>query len=236
MIAYASTTNTNQAGLNTLDLILNAGIVAKFVLLILLFCSIVSWAIIFMKSKQIKKSSLESKKFLDMFWRATDLEEVFIKVDQYEGAFLAHLFQEAYRELKKLGQTKKIALENLTRTLNRATLNEIENLESSINILASIGSTAPFIGLFGTVWGIMDSFQNIGSTGSANLAIVAPGISEALIATAAGLVVAIPAVLAYNYFVGKIKTINSEMESFSQDFLNLIQRNTLINHDLEKEM
>ncbi|HRK02296.1 MAG TPA: MotA/TolQ/ExbB proton channel family protein [Oligoflexia bacterium] len=148
-----------------------------------------------------------------------------------QGA-VAAVFKAGYKELKKISQidarnvrTESIA--NIHRALGRTALAETHGLEKMVGFLATIGSAAPFVGLFGTVWGIMNSFQGIGATGNANLAVVAPGISEALIATAAGLAAAIPSVMAYNYFVGRIKSIATEMDTFSQDFLNIVQRSML---------
>jgi biopolymer transport protein TolQ len=118
------------------------------------------------------------------------------------------------------------AADNVARALRRATTQETQRLERYLTFLATTGSTAPFIGLFGTVWGIMDSFRGIGLTGSASLAVVAPGISEALVATAIGLVAAIPAVMGYNHFVNKVNVLTGEMDNFSQEFLNIVQRIT----------
>ena len=122
-------------------------------------------------------------------------------------------------------QTELGGIENVSRALRRATNSEITRLEKYLTFLATTGSTSPFIGLFGTVWGIMTAFEGIGKTGSASLAVVAPGIAEALIATAIGLVAAIPAVMAYNHFQNKIRVLINEMDSFSTEFLNIVQRN-----------
>jgi biopolymer transport protein TolQ len=157
-------------------------------------------------------------------------------VDRFTSSPLTVLFNEGYGELKKLvdsdGKNDGGALstdlggiENVSRALRRATNSEITRLEKYLTFLATTGSTSPFIGLFGTVWGIMTAFEGIGKTGSASLAVVAPGIAEALIATAIGLVAAIPAVMAYNHFQHKIRVLVKEMDNFSTEFLNIVQRN-----------
>jgi biopolymer transport protein TolQ len=158
------------------------------------------------------------------------------QLDRFTDSPLAVLFSEGFSELKKLMEkgderedpevisTDLGGIDNISRALRRATTSEITRLEKYLTFLATTGSTAPFIGLFGTVWGIMTAFKGIGETGSASLAVVAPGIAEALIATAVGLVAAIPAVMGYNHFQHKIKVLISEMDSFSTEYLNIVQR------------
>lgn len=220
--------------LSALDLVLHAGLMVKFVLLSLLASSVLSWTVIVMKNKTLKLARKQSQAFLNTFWYGQDLEEIFSKSEQYPHSPVANVFKAGFKELKKLSQldgkneaVKGEGIENVARALNRATMAEISALESRVGLLATVGSATPFIGLFGTVWGIMNSFQGIGAMGSANLAVVAPGISEALIATAAGLAAAIPAVMFYNYFVGRIKMLATEMDTFSQDFLNIVQRSLM---------
>ncbi len=225
------TTAHQTINLGALDLILNSGPVAKLVFFILVMASLVSWGLIISKFKTLKKAKLETKQFLDFFWHAKDLEEVLTKSEKLNTSPVASVFRSGYRELKKLTQVRKPndgfdneSIHNIARALNRSTLNEISLLESKVSILGTVASSTPFIGLFGTVWGIMNSFQSIGAMGSANLAVVAPGISEALITTAAGLGAAIPAVIAYNAILSQIKTLATEMDAFGQDFLNIVQR------------
>lgn len=209
------------------DLILQAGPVVKLVLLILVLFSIYSWAIIFTKKLQLTKMSILNSKFLDLFWQAASLDAVFADVERFHGSSLAPVFKAGYTELQKIADGKGVTggIENIERALRKATDNEISNIEGRTAFLATVASTGPFIGLFGTVWGIMAAFQNIGATGAASLATVAPGISEALIATAIGLAAAIPAAVGYNYFVGKFKKQDLEMSNFTADFLNIIKRN-----------
>jgi len=216
-----------------LELILGAGPVVKLVLLILAYFSVVSWAIILLKFRIIRRAIVESERFLDFFWAKKNFEAIGQGLKDFSHSPLAVLFREAYRELMRgqrggengggpaadLGRA-----DNVARALRRATTSETQRLEKYLTFLATTGSTAPFIGLFGTVWGIMDSFHGIGKTGSASLAVVAPGISEALIATAIGLVAAIPAVVAYNHFVSKVNVLTGEMDNFCQEFLNIVQR------------
>lgn len=211
-----------QASLSAWTLILDASPLVKLVLLTLLAASVITWAIIIQKSKNLKAIKIADQKFLDAFWSAQTLEEISDQITNYEGSVVARVFSSGYRELRKMVIPE---ISNLERSLHRAHSMQLDDMEKHVDWLATTASAAPFIGLFGTVWGIMNSFQNIGATGSASLSVVAPGISEALIATAVGLAAAIPAAIAYNSILGKIKRISLEMEVFSQEFLNMIQRN-----------
>lgn len=228
-----SITPAANNSMNMLDLVLHSGPTAKLVFLSLMLCSVFSWAIILSKRRTLRIAHDSSQAFLKMFWQAQDLEEIFLKSDAFARAPIGQMFRSGFRELKKLSaQSANIlqepaALDNISRALSRTTMTELESLEVRVGILATIASAAPFIGLFGTVWGIMDSFQSIGLTGSANLAVVAPGISEALVNTAAGLFAAIPALVAYNLFQGRLKSMGVLMDTFHQDLLNLIQRSIL---------
>ena len=223
----------------------NASLVVKFVLLLLLFFSVMSWAIIIIKIRYIRKAFKESDIFVDYFWKSRDLASAFSKAKQLGGSPVARIFRIGYAELRKLstGSTTgdgPVAEErapslrhgfsgtdNVKRALRRAINTEMTRVTQMVPFLATTGNTTPFIGLFGTVWGIMGSFHGIGQRGSASLAVVAPGISEALVATAAGLAVAIPAVIAFNHFMQKIRVIESELHSFSADFLNILDRDIL---------
>jgi biopolymer transport protein TolQ len=212
------------------------GLVVKLVLAILVYFSVVSWAIIFYKLKQVHSANRESEKFLDFFWKTKRFDAINTQLSSFENSPLTTLFSEGYGELTKLADkrdekheqngisTELGGIDNIARALRRAMTSEITRLEKYLTFLATTGSTAPFIGLFGTVWGIMTAFKGIGETGSASLAVVAPGIAEALIATAIGLVAAIPAVMGYNHFQNKIKVLIAEMDSFSTEFLNIVQR------------
>lgn len=225
-----------------LNMILDAGLMVKFVLLLLLFFSVVSWAIIFMKYRSIKKVKRENDMFLDIYMKSNKISDIFPEAKKYKHSCIAEVFQAGYAELVKitkafrgstsaketdessLPQLEMKGIDNVERALNRACSSEATKLESTLGFLATTGSASPFIGLFGTVWGIMDTFRGIGTRGSATLAVVAPGISEALIATAAGLAAAIPAVIFYNYYLNTIKNISTEMDNFASEVLNIIER------------
>lgn len=217
----------NAEGL--IDLFLQAGTVGKLVLLLLALASVYSWAIIFMKWRSIRRADAENEMFLNAFWHSKNIEEIFTKSAKFERSPVASVFKSGFKELKKLSgmETKDLAMENINRAMLRASNNEISMLERNVSWLATIASAAPFVGLFGTVLGIMNSFREIGASGAANLAVVAPGISEALIATAAGIGAAIPAVVAYNHFAGLIKRQAVDMDSFSHDFINIVRRSVL---------
>jgi biopolymer transport protein TolQ len=228
-------------------MITNAGTVVQLVLLLLLSFSVTSWAIIIVKYRYIKRSFKQSTEFTDFFWKSRDLSNAFAKAKQLHGSPLARIFRIGYLELKKSSQTgqpveaessdnsgnslpfntKFTGIDNVKRALRRATNTEMTRMTQMVPFLATTGNTAPFIGLFGTVWGIMNSFSGIGQRGSASLAVVAPGISEALVATAAGLAAAIPAVIAFNFFTNKIRIVETELHSFAADFLNIIERDIL---------
>ena len=227
------------------DLILYSGPVVKAVLLILLFFSIFSWAIIFAKLRLVRLADSESRSFLRIFWEGKQFASIFAESKKLRHSPTAEIFRAAYLELTKLSQAKSnpdssrkssdptsfsmelSGVENINRAMRQALTSELTKLERALGFLATTGSTTPFIGLFGTVWGIMDAFRGIGARGSATLAVVAPGISEALIATAAGLAAAIPAVVAYNYYINRIKVLSAQMENFSSELLNIIERHFL---------
>jgi biopolymer transport protein TolQ len=234
-----------QSEIDIIQLLSNAGLMVRFVLLLLLFFSVMSWTIIIIKWRYIHRAIKESAQFTDYFWKSRDLAGAYAKAKQLTGCPLARIFRIGYVELRKVSQSAQpvrggddsrrtsamtgriSAGDNVKRSLRRAINSETTRMTQMVPFLATTGNTTPFIGLFGTVWGIMNSFHGIGKMGSASLAVVAPGISEALIATAAGLAVAIPAVIAFNYFMQKIKMIETELISFSSDFLNIIDRDIL---------
>jgi biopolymer transport protein TolQ len=215
----------------------NAGLTVKFVLLVLIGMSVVCWGIILFKLFLFRRCEKGSKQFSILFSQGQSLVDIYQASRHLSKSPLKEVFEAGYRELAKLlkaaggaprasqeASSADISIENIGRALKKAQTQVVTDLESALTFLATTGSTAPFIGLFGTVWGIMTAFRTIGATGSANLATVAPGIAEALIATAVGLFAAIPAVVAYNYFLNWVKVIASEMENFSSDFLNIIER------------
>ncbi|MCM2323525.1 MAG: protein TolQ [Oligoflexia bacterium] len=223
-------TQLNQNGV--LSLISHAGPMAQFVLIVLLGASIHCWAIIFAKWRSLKRALTENAQFLTIFWHGKTIDDIMAKSDRFAASPVAAVFRSGVKELKKLSAEELASagvekVDNIQRALVRASNTEMAQLERHVSWLATTASAAPFVGLFGTVWGIMNSFQSIGASGAANLAVVAPGISEALITTATGIGAAIPAVVAYNYFAGQIKRAAIDMDSFSQDFMNIIQRSVL---------
>lgn len=209
----------------------HSGPIGLATLLLLVLFSVVSWAIIVQKAIYLRRAARTSDAFLDAFWKSKRLDQMYEKSEEFLKSPVCQVFRSGYVELarlKKRGSDGAEGLgggiENVERALRRSQNAELTALESLTPFLATVGSTAPFIGLFGTVWGIMKAFRDIGSQGSANLATVAPGISEALIATAAGLAAAIPAVMAYNWFVSRIRVIETDMDAFGADFLNIVKR------------
>jgi biopolymer transport protein TolQ len=217
----------------------NAGLIVKLVMMTLLIFSVVSWWIIIGKQFLFRKARRASDEFLDHFWECKTLNHAFESAKSFPDSPEAAVFVSGFNELRKISAARKdqtnlknlhmqlAGMENLKRAVRKAQLVESDRLERSLAFLATTGSATPFIGLFGTVWGILTAFQEIGARGSASLAVVAPGISEALVATAAGLAVAIPAVVFYNYYSNKLADVETDVDNFSSDFLNLIERDIL---------
>jgi biopolymer transport protein TolQ len=203
---------------SVLQLILQAGYVVKGVLVILLFFSIVSWAIILFKNRYFSRANKESEQFLRAYRSGRDPKELYQGIRSLTISPIVNVFKAVYTDeaRKEKSETKRL--------LRRYEALESAKLEKYLNFLATTGSTTPFIGLFGTVWGIMTAFMGIGSAGAASLAVVAPGIAESLIATAAGLVAAIPAVIAYNYYLSKARRMIIEMEDFSEELLDFFTK------------
>lgn len=234
-------------GGDIIQMIVHAGLVVKFVLLVLFLFSIISWTIIFMKWRLLRRAKQETEFFLDLFWESKEFGRLYDECNELLFSPVAHLFRSGYSELKKISKIQahpeskdrdldlQPVFDNVERTLKRTAIDQSNRLERALSFLATTGNTTPFIGLFGTVWGIMESFRGIGMKGSANLAVVAPGISEALIATAAGLGAAIPAVVAFNYFNQKVIGLRAEMDTFTSDFLSLVGRHFLRRQMVSKE-
>ena len=205
------------------NLLANTGAVAQVVLGILLVFSIFSWSIILSKWSLLRRARAQSARFLRAFRKAARLQDVAAVSEQFKPSPLVGVFENAFDELRRNG-----ASPNAARTVQRAaqigSSEELTRLERRLPWLATTGAVTPFIGLFGTVWGIIDAFQGLGSAGAATLRAVAPGISEALITTAAGLATAIPAVIAYNQFQQTIREFGARMDDFSLEFLNIVER------------
>lgn len=205
------------------NLVEQTGLVAKVVLIILFIFSILSWSVILSKWSTLKRAKFQSGKFLRMFRKAQRLQDVAAVSDQFRPSPLVPVFENAYDEFRRQGDGNITAVQ---RAAQIASSEELTRLERRLPLLATTGAVTPFIGLFGTVWGIIDAFQGLGDAGAATLRAVAPGISEALITTAAGLFTAIPAVIAYNHYVHSLKEFAARMDDFSLELLNLIERTT----------
>ncbi len=204
-------------------LIETSGLVAKAVLVILLIFSVGSWAIIFSKWGLFRRARLQSNRFIRAFRKSERLNDVAAVAEQFKPSPLVAVFEGAYDELRKQ-TTYPLRMNALQRATQIAASEELTRLESRLPWLATTGAITPFIGLFGTVWGIIDAFHGLGTAGSATLRAVAPGISEALITTAAGLFAAIPAVIAYNLFNQHIREFGARMDDFSLELINEVER------------
>lgn len=240
LILPSAFADTVQVSTNTSawHAIASANFVVQLVLLSLIIMSVVSWAIMVQKQRQFTSVETANVPFEEKFWKANSLEDMNDNLKDFPDSNLAALFRAGYLELKKISESNLLSttspdseapvltgLDNLQRALRKSSDIEIARLEARLIFLATVGSVGPFVGLFGTVWGIMGSFQHIGATGSASLAVVAPGIAEALIATGIGLAAAIPATIGYNLFITRIKKQELALNNFSSDFLNLAKRN-----------
>ena len=223
-------------GSDIFQMIIHASPMVKFILFILFLFSIISWTIVFMKWRLLRNAGQETAYFLDLFWEGTEFNKLYAECDDLIFSPVAHIFRSGYSEIVRIRKIQSnpspkggdMVVQSLVgtveRTLKKTAIDQSNRLDKALSFLATTGNTTPFIGLFGTVWGIMESFRGIGLKGSASLAVVAPGISEALIATAAGLAAAIPAVIAFNYFNNKIIVLKSEMDTFASDFLGVVER------------
>jgi biopolymer transport protein TolQ len=215
------------------SLIKQAHWIVKVTMALLTGMFLVGVYIIIYKTLYIRRASVESVRFNESFWRSRDIEQIYKHAQQLRNSPISQMFVAGYTELAKLNADERMKndregnLENIERALRKAQTVETTRLESMTPFLATTGSAAPFIGLFGTVIGIMTAFQSISGKGNATLDTVGPHIAEALFATAIGLVAAVPAVMAYNYFVRRIRVLRSEMETFEQDYLNIIKRHFL---------
>jgi len=237
LLAQAPLTPTQEHGI--LDLVKGSGLMVQGVLYLLVLFSVVSWGIIFYKYRQVRTAKGESEKFLEIFWDSRNLSTIHDASRELKSSPVAQVFRAGYEELVRVSRSKREApqsdglttelggIDNVSRAMKRATSVELTKLEKALAFLATTASTTPFIGLFGTVWGIMNAFRGLSVTHSSSIQAVAPGIAEALIATAAGLAAAIPALMAYNHFVQRIKVLTADMDNFSHEFLNIAERHFL---------
>ena len=211
----------SSADFSLINLFLKADIIVKTVIILLIACSIYSWSIIFDKIKMFKKINLSSEEFEEKFWRSKSAETFYNSLPSDAEDPMTSLFKESMQGLIK-SKSKTNLVEKMGGILEVGIEKQISKIEKGFTFLATVGSTAPFIGLFGTVWGIMNSFQSIAISRNTSLAIVAPGIAEALFATALGLLAAIPAVVAYNRFTNDSRKYSQKLESFSKRFISII--------------
>lgn len=234
--------SSTQVAIKTgaIESLLQASFVVQIVILILVALSILCWAIGWNKWNQFKRLKTANEIFDQHFWKMSSLDDLYEKLSVHADSSHARVYKAGYLEMKKIAESPMLnkanaakstdtpqlsGIDNLERALRKAVESELSEMETRLTALASTGSTGPFIGLFGTVWGIMGSFHKIGVTGSASLAVVAPGISEALITTAIGLAAAIPAVIMYNHFIALIRKEEVSLNNFSSDFINIVKRN-----------
>ena len=219
-----------QTDFNPLELVLAASIPVQMVMLILLLASVASWWIIFAKRRAIKRAGRDADAFEERFWSGVDLAALFREISAERGqvAGLESIFEAGFREFARLRQRRRPdaagLLEGSERAMRVALNRELDHLENHLSFLATVGSTSPYVGLFGTVWGIMISFHALSSVNQATIAMVAPGISEALIATAMGLFAAIPAVVAYNRYSSEVERLAGRYDTFKEEFSTILHR------------
>jgi biopolymer transport protein TolQ len=218
LLAYAA------VGSEIADMISNSGPVAKLVLVILMLASLFSWAVIVAKWSLFRRARVQSGRFLRAFRKAPRMQDMAAVAEQFKPSPLVNVFEGALDELRKQSSAGTRNIASVQRAAQIATSEELTRLERRLPWLATTGNVTPFIGLFGTVWGIIDAFHGLGTASAASLRAVAPGISEALVTTAAGLFAAIPAVIAYNYFLNEIRQFGSRMDDFSMELVNLVER------------
>jgi biopolymer transport protein TolQ len=225
---------------NVLQLLLDTGPTVQAVLLLLIAFSVGSWGIILFKLRQISRARKESDRFTAIFWESRNLSAIHGASVGLRQSPVAQVFRAGYQELLRLTRAKRQVVnaesgfstelggvDNVLRAMRRAANVELTKLENGITFLATTGSTCPFIGLFGTVWGIMTAFLGLSAAHSSNIQAVAPGIAEALITTAVGLVAAIPAQMFYNYFIARVRVLATEMDNFTSEFVNIAERHFL---------
>ncbi|MEJ6593331.1 MAG: protein TolQ [SAR86 cluster bacterium] len=216
--------------LSIIDLVLNASIVVQCVMTILVLASMVSWVMIFQRGFSLSSIKRESIAFENEFWSGKDLRKIYLEIEasEREPVGMELIFVAGFKEFTRLRQQKETdsdrIMQSVQRAMRVALSREEERMETSLPFLATVGSTSPYIGLFGTVWGIMNSFRGLATVNQASLSVVAPGISEALVATAIGLFAAIPAVIAYNRFAAQVEIIVNRLDAFTDEFSGILYR------------
>jgi biopolymer transport protein TolQ len=229
--AHAST-GTLGGQMDILSLVTGSGFVVQSVLYMLVLSSVGCWGIVFHKFRQIREARRQSAEFVRVFWDTKNLTTIYEAVDELSRSPVAQVFRSGYREVVRINKDRQdeataVRIDSVERAMKRATTEQLTELERSLTFLATTASAAPFIGLFGTVWGIMNAFLGLSMTQSSSIQAVAPGIAEALIATATGLAAAIPAVVAYNYFAREIRVLAADMQNFASEFLSIVERHFL---------
>lgn len=221
---------TTTGGIELFSLIQQASLPVQLVMLLLMAASVVSWTMIFRKWSALKNAKLVADRFETKFWSGANLNQMFTEQSRKDANVtgMASIFVEGFREYRRLHQQPNIQpmdiLEGVQRAMRVALSREIDYLETHLSFLATVGSTSPYVGLFGTVWGIMNSFRGLGNAQQATLSMVAPGIAEALIATAMGLFAAIPAVIAYNRYSNTVERLINRYDNFLEEFSTILQR------------
>ena len=216
--------------ISILELVLNASVVVQLVMAILVMASLVSWVLIFQRAFLLSTVKRLATNFENEFWSGQDLRAIFVEIENSEAEIIGieHLFQAGFKEFtrskQQYGNQAERIMQNVQRAMRVALAREEERLEGALAFLATVGSTSPYIGLFGTVWGIMNSFRGLGNAQQATLSMVAPGIAEALIATAMGLFAAIPAVIAYNRYSNDVERLINRYDNFLEEFSTILQR------------
>jgi len=217
-----------QGDLQVWQLVLDASWMVKFVMLILLLASVSSWMIIFRKRQMLNEATRRADNFEERFWSGTSLANLYQELSEAEAAGMERLFEAGFSEFTRMQEQRKTsadrAVEGAERAMRISLTRETDQLEHHLSFLATVGSTSPYIGLFGTVWGIMTSFHALANVNQATIAMVAPGISEALIATAMGLFAAIPAVIAYNKYSNQVERLELRYENFKEEFSSILHR------------
>ena len=216
--------------LSILDLVLNASVVVQLVMGLLILASLISWVMIFQRGFALSSIRRQATDFENEFWSGKDLGQLYVELDTENSDVigLESIFASGFKEFSRSGQQdgadQERVMQNVQRAMRVALVREEERLETPLPFLATVGSTSPYVGLFGTVWGIMNSFRGLATVNQASLSVVAPGISEALVATAIGLFAAIPAVIAYNRYAAYVEVIMNRFEAFSDEFSSILDR------------
>jgi biopolymer transport protein TolQ len=229
-----------QPRLGMLDMLSGLGMVELLVLVVLVYFSVVCWGIYFYKRRELRRAGKQSDRFLEVFWEAKNLATIHTVSLELKASPVAQMFRAGYQEVQRLAKAKRgssltgddlstdlTSIENVDRTMRRAMTQEVTRLEHRLTFLGTTAATAPFIGLFGTVWGIMTAFRGLSMATSSSIQAVAPGIAGALIATAMGLAAAIPALMQHNAFARQLRVLGAEMENFKSEFLNIAERHLL---------